>query len=213
MTKWTPHHTAHRLAMILVGLLLGSTASVSLTAITTTKDHPTATSGLRQVRDIKQFDVSVPVDWDRYSPQMGLSPEEKGVFDVVMIGPSSIEGRHSEISIAYYAPGNLIHKTSERFLQLHSKPVFGSPSPGEVYGDVKEERIRGRLTWVFERDKFEYQQPERLNPKKIPIHERFVVISARNGFYVLRSSAGLDRKAMVLALFEAVLASFTPLVD
>ena len=211
MVRSIRHCSSHLLALVLAGLMVGSPTTAKATS--TTKETPAVISGLRQVRDVKQFEVGVPVDWSQYTPLMGLSPEEKGVFDVVMAGPSSAEGIRSEISIAYYAPGNLLCKTSEKYLRLHAQPVFGSPSSGEAYGDVREERIRGRRAWVFERDKFEYLPPETINPKKIPVHERFAVISARDGFFVLRCSAGLDRKAMALALFEAVLASFTPLVD
>jgi hypothetical protein len=78
---------------------------------------------------------------------------------------------------------------------------------------VKEERIRGRLSWIFERNKVEHRPPHTLNAKKIPVYERFAVVSARDGFFVLRCTAGQDRKTMVMALFEAVLASFIPLVD
>jgi len=90
---------------------------------------------------------------------------------------------------------------------------FGSPSSGEKYGEVNEIQIEGRVAWNFERDKFTFMPPRSINPKKIPIYERFVVISARQGFFVLRSNAGGDKKSMVQDQFNAVLASFRPLVD
>jgi hypothetical protein len=198
-------------ALALAGLLL--CMSLSVNAASPALEAPAEISGLRQVHDVKQFEVGVPVGWSRYSSAFGLSPEEKGVFDLVVLGPPSVEGIRSEIRVAYYAPGNMICKTVEKYLRLHTQPVFGSPSPGETYGTVREERIRGRTAWVFERGKFEFLPPESVEPQKIPVHERYVVISAREGFFVLHCYAGLDRKAIVLALFEAVLASFKPLVD
>lgn len=199
------------LAVTLVGSMLCLSAYANTTS--TVQEVPTTTQGLRQVREVKQFEVGMPSDWRRYESAAGLSPEEKGVFDVVVFGPESVEGIRSEIRVAYYEPGNLICKTAKEFLRQHTQPVFGSPSPGEIYGKVKEGRIAGRAAWVFERDKFEYLPPETLAPKKIPIHERYVVISAREGFFVLHCSVGLDKNAIVLALFETVLASFKPLVD
>lgn len=210
MTSYTPNMFSRISALALAALLA---CMSSPTHASSTGKEFQATPGLRQIREVKQFEVDMPSDWRRYESAMGLSPEEKGVFDVVVFGPESVEGIRSEIRVAYYAPGNLICKTAEKYLRLHAQPVFGSPSPEEIYGKVKEERIAGRTAWVFERDKFEYLPPETLAPKKIPVHESYVVISAREGFFVLQCSAGMDKKTMVLSLFETVLASFKPLVD
>lgn len=211
MTSYPPNMRSRIPALALAALLacMSSPPRASSAGI----DPPAASSGIRQIREVKQFEVGMPSEWIRYESTMGLSPEEKGVFDVVVFGPESVDGIRSEIRVAYYAPGNLICKSTEKYLRLHAEPVFGSPSPGDIYGKVKDERIAGRAAWVFERDKFVYLPPRSLAAKKIPVYESYVVISAKEGFFVLHCSAGLDKKAMVLAQFEAVLASFKPLVD
>ena len=211
MTGYIPNRRFSIFALALAGLLV--CLSIPTRAASTGLETPTVTSGLRLVRDIGQFEVGVPVGWSRYKPDFGLSPEEKGVFELVMLGPPSVEGIRSEIKVSYYAHGNLICKTSEKFLRLHAQPVFGTVSSGGKYRTVKEELIGGRTAWLFERDRVEYLPPRTLNPKKIPVYEQYVMISAKNGFFVLRSYAGVTRKAMVQELFEVVLSSFKPLVD
>ena len=149
----------------------------------------------------------------RQGPSMGLTDAERGVFPLRMRGPGTLEGIASEISIAYYAPGNLLHKTAEHYVRLHAAPVFGEAQPGENYSQQREITLAGRGGLRFERTKLERCGPRSLNPIQTPVYEGFVVLPAKAGFYVLRCRAGLPMRAAVTALFEAVLASFKPLVD
>ena len=169
---------------------------------------------LRPVLEPGRFEVGAPADWSRQGPSLlGLSDEERGVFPVRLLGPRSPEGITAEISIAYYAPGNLVHKTVEHYVRLHAAPVFGEAQPGEDYGQPRATTLAGRAALRFERTRLELVGPRSLNPRRAPVFEDYVVLPARAGFYVLRCRAGLPMRAAVAALFEAVLASFKPLVD
>ena len=53
----------------------------------------------------------------------------------------------------YYAPGNLLHKTFERFIKTHSRPVLGANLDGEKYGPVRDGSVAGRGAKLFERQK------------------------------------------------------------
>ena len=168
---------------------------------------------LRPVVEPGHFEVGVPAGWSRQGPSMGLTDAERGVFPLRMRGPGTLGGIASEISIAYYAPGNLLHKTAEHYVRLHAAPVFGEAQPGENYSQQREITLAGRGGLRFERTKLERCGPRSLNPIQTPVYEGFVVLPAKAGFYVLRCRAGLPMRAAVTALFEAVLASFKPLVD
>lgn len=166
----------------------------------------------QQISDIKQFKVSVPAEWSRYSQAFGLSPEEKGVFEVMVFGPESEDGIRSEISIAYYAPGNLIHKSAEIYIKRHEQPI-DSLSPAEQYSKIKKEKIGEHSAWIFDSQRNELLPPNTFNPKYIQVYEHYVVISAKEGFFVLHYHTGLDHKEEIKKIFETVLDSFYPKID
>lgn len=204
-----------------VSLAFGSPVRTAQ-AVTTTVPHdlvpeipdPRVTpKGMRLVIEPGRFEVCVPESWSRYTSSMGLTDAERGEYRVYMRGPGSADGVESQIIIAYYAPGNLIHKSVEVYLRRLSQPVLGAALEDDVYGGVRKETLEGREVLRFERDKSVYLPPRSLNARKIPVHERFVVIPATAGFYVLRMGAGLERKDEVAALFEKVLVTFRPLID
>lgn len=166
----------------------------------------------QQISDIKQFKVSVPAEWSRYIPVFGLSPEKKGVFEVVVFEPEFEDGIRSVISIAYYAPGNLLHKSAEIYINRHADPI-DPLSSAEEYSKIKKEKIGEHIAWIFDCQRNELLPPRTLNPKYIPVYEHYVVISANEGFFVLRYYASLDHKEVIEKIFGTVLDSFNPTVD
>ncbi len=142
---------------------------------------------------------------------MELSDVEHGLFQVVMLGPRSSEGPRTEITVSYFAPDNHRYKAVDKYLRLHAHPVMAIS--GETYSEVREEQFGDRKALRFELLTFEFLPPYSVDPKKIPVHESYVVFPASAGFYVLSCHAAMDRKELVLGLFELVLASFQPLVE
>ncbi len=158
------------------------------------------------------FKVALPSAWGKTDESFGLSAEEKKVYGINILGPSSNDGIASVIAVHYYAPGNLLHKTMERFITIHAQPFMGVNSEGEEYGPVRDALVAGRPAKVFERKIYEYLQPHVIDPKKIAVYERYVVIPAQKGFYVLRYSAPEDIAEKYRGVFEKVISSFEPLI-
>jgi len=158
------------------------------------------------------FTADKPTGWEKRETPFGLSAEEKKVFGVEVFGPDSADGLAARISIHYYAPGNLVHKTFERFIKLHSGPALGASLDGERYGPVKDGLLAGRKAKLFERVVFEYIPPRSIKPKKVAIYERFAVVPAKAGFYVLRYHAPEDIAKANLKAFENMLKLFKPLM-
>lgn len=177
-----------------------------------TPDPGVTPKGMLRVVEPGRFEVCVPVGWERHSSPFGLSPEERGEFKVVMFGPHTI-GVAPEISTAYYAPGNRLFRDMDQYMRLHAQSIFGLVEEGERYGPVRKEPLGGREALRFERDKFVYVGPRRINPEKVLVHERYVALPAKAGFYVLHMSAGPQDKDGVAELFEKTLACFRPLLD
>lgn len=159
------------------------------------------------------FKIDLPPGWSKAEQFFGLSAEEKKVYGIDLLGPVSPDNITSRIAVHYYAPGNIIHRTMDRFIKLNAQSALGANLDGEEYSPVKDEPAAGRPAKVFGRKTYEYLPPETINPKKIPIREWFVVIPAKQGFYVLRYSAGEDIAEQYRDVFEKVVNSFKPLVE
>lgn len=158
------------------------------------------------------FKCMVPSDWSEYNPAFGLSQEEKKVYGLNLFGPKDGNSIAPAISIHYYAPGNLLHKTMEKYIRAHSEPVLGFASEGETYGKVNQAIIAGREAKVFERTNLRRTGGRSLDPKKVALFEEFAVIpdGKGQGFYVLRLSVPVDAKEKYKRTFQYVLRSFKP---
>ncbi len=153
------------------------------------------------------FTVSFPEGWVRAETGLGLSSEEKKVYGAELAGPES-SGIAVRIGVHYYAPGNLLQPTAKGFIKLHSRPALGVDPDDGVYGNVKASKVGNYRAEVFDRTTYVYVPPDAMNPKKVPVYERFAVVPVRRGFYVLRYYAPKETAERYLPAFEAVLSSF-----
>ena len=134
------------------------------------------------------------------------------MFGAEFLGPTDGDGITSRISVRYYAPGNLLHKTAEKFISTHSKPVLGAAPGGRKYGPVKSGLAGKYYAKVFERKTFEFLPPETINPKKIPVYEKYHVVPVKTGFYVLSYYSSMATAKAGLAEYEKMLNTFKLLV-
>lgn len=158
------------------------------------------------------FKCNIPADWSVYDPVFGLSAEEKKVYGVTLFGPQDGSKVPPVISIHYYAPGNLLHKTMDIFVRIHSGPVLGFVLEGKSYGEVRQIEIAGREAKTFERIDIRFIGERAINPPRVSIFEKFVVIPARKdgGFYVLELSVPVETKDKYTGIFEESVKSFLP---
>ncbi|HAH31907.1 MAG TPA: hypothetical protein DCL44_06295 [Elusimicrobia bacterium] len=69
----------------------------------------------------------------------------------------------------------MLHKTAEKFIALHSRPVLGAALDGRRYGPVKKGLVGKYYAKVFERRIFEFVPPEDISPKKFPYTKSFML--------------------------------------
>jgi hypothetical protein len=159
------------------------------------------------------FRCSIPANWNMYDPVFGLSEEEKRVYGVTLFGPRK-NGSPVDpvISIHYYAPGNLLHKTMDIFIRRHSGPALGFVLEGKSYGEVRQIEFAGRKAKTFERTDIRLIGEEAVNMPKVSIFERFIIIPASKdeGFYVLKLSAPAEIIEEYTGIFEETVKSFLP---
>ncbi len=158
------------------------------------------------------FRCSVPRDWSEYHQSLGLSQEEKKVYGVTLFGPSDGGPVPPTISLHYYAPGNLLHRTMDKFIRGHSQPVPGPPSEDGSHGEVRPVAIAGRQAVTFERTNVRYTGGRTLNPDKMVLFERFVVVPDETdaGFYVLSLSVADTVRTKYVGVFKVTTESFQP---
>jgi hypothetical protein len=158
------------------------------------------------------FHCRIPADWSVYYPGMGLSEEEKKVYGVTLTGPQNDGPLSPVISVHYYAPGNLLHKSMDVYIRRHTASNLNFETEGKSYGKVSEVEIAGRKAKIFERMDIRLVGGRVLHPTKMPVYEKFVIVPAKSGegFYVLRLSVPVRIKDEYPALFEETVKSFLP---
>lgn len=154
------------------------------------------------------FTVAIPAGWEKEERTFGLSQEKKKVYGADFLAATDRDGLTPRISVHYYAQGNLLHKTADKFIRVQSQPVLGVIADGRNYGPVEKGRVGKRDARVFERNTFEYIPPESIEQKKIPVYEKFAVVPAKAGFYVLSLYSPMEASKDNLKAYESVLASF-----
>ena len=214
-----------RLKLLLLPLLMLAVATV---APANAAGDAAAAPGFQPFTLAPYFSCEIPKNWgtDDGHHGFGLSPEEKKVFGITLQAPD-MGVLPVRISVFFYAKGNLLHDSPEVYIRRHAQPIF-AVKEGDDYGPVTVAVVGKQKAWVFERQKNEfvpYSPLDGVDPlpddprvyerrsmmvRPAPLRERFVVIPAESGFYVLRYSAPAKRFAKYRPDFERVTVSFHP---
>ena len=190
-----------------------------LVMIAVTAFKPCTSIGLDEIQTFVEyvsygnyFKCRIPANWSVFTPGFGLSEEEKKVYGVTLFGPQNGSPVSPLISMHYYAPGNLLHKTMDRFVRIHAGPVFGVASEEESFGKIQQIKIAGREAKTFERIDIRFIGKHVINQPKVQVFERFIIIPARDdeGFYVLKLSVPKEIKDKYKEIFEESVKSFLP---
>jgi len=163
------------------------------------------------VSEGKYFKCLLPKGWQKMDA-MGQSAAEKKVYGVDVIGPAGEEGIAPAISVKYYGKGNTEFKSAEEFVRIHSKQIPGLGLPGEKYSSVTATQLAGRTATRFERKKQQFAKPRQVENKPITVFERYIVLQAKEGFYVLNYYCVFASAKANLPAFDTVVSSFEPLL-
>jgi hypothetical protein len=202
-----------------INSFIGKILSGVLVIIAVITFKPSASIGLDEIPKFvdyvssgNYFKCNIPADWSVYDPVFGLSAEEKKVYGITLFGPQNGSPVSPVISMHYYAPGNLLHKTMDIFIRRHSGPILGFILKGKSYGKVLQIEIAGREAKTFERIDIRFIGEEAINMPSVSIFEKFIVIPAKKdeGFYVLELSVPDAIKNKYTEIFEEAVKSFLP---
>lgn len=89
---------------------------------------------------------------------------------------------------------------------------MGLEIEGKSYDQIQEIEIAGRKAKTFETIDIQLIGGRVINPTKVPIYEKFIVIPTRcgEGFYVLKLSVPAAKKDQYEGIFEKTVKSFLP---
>ncbi len=157
------------------------------------------------------FDCRVPAGWSTLrDPEFSANSEK--VFGLELIGPRAPSGAYVRIDADYYAPGNRVHKTPEKFIRVVARLDGGIGLPGEKGTAPERVEFKGKPATRFTRTTFDFIRVTKTSDKQVTIQEEYLVIPAEKGFYVLEYTAPPNLVKEYRPVFERFKESFTMLV-
>ncbi len=194
-----------------IAIFMAAGAALALTAAAQRSAMPGTTSGENYVSEGKYFKCVLPKDWAKVD-DMGQPASEKKVYGADLTGAAGADGIAPSISVKYYAKGNTLFKSAEEFIKIHSKAIPGLGLPGDKYSSVTAIKIGGRTASKFERRKSDFARPRQVQNKAVSVFERYIVLPASEGFYVLNYYCVFSEAKAKLPAFDMVVKSFEPLM-
>lgn len=169
------------------------------------------------------FAVSIPKGWGKEEKDFSRAYTKTGdkVYGVELFGPRNEDGARLTISILYYEYGQFF-KSYERYINLKTG-TFTRLAP-EKDVSITKMAVAGREAKKFEIEIFElillpFDPPDfkegvkyELVPpsKKVTVIEKYIVIPAEKGFYVLNYHAPEDIAKKYESVFDKIISSFEP---
>lgn len=171
------------------------------------------------------FTVLIPIGWAKEEKNFSHAYTKTGdkVCGVELAWPHNKNDARLTISVLYYEYGQFF-KSYERYINLKTGTFTRLAPEKDVH--ITNTAVAGRETKKFEIEKFELI-PLPFNPpdfkegivyeivppsKKVTVIERYIVIPAEKGFYVLNYTASPDIVKSIEGIFEKVLNSFKLLI-
>jgi hypothetical protein len=156
--------------------------------------------------DNNYFSCSIPSAWD-----LSRDAEEDAkysIYEIQLEAPNTGKGSAS-IKVAYYAKESTDFRGFQDFIDSNSKNVFGeTKSAREQYEPVKKIKLAGRQAFELSREMMQYLHPESKSDESVQLKEKFYVLPAKEGFYVLSFSAEKTAYLANVKVFEKVAKSF-----
>lgn len=116
------------------------------------------------------------------------------------------------IYAAHYRKGSAAFVDYRDFIERNSMNILGeTESETEKFSPVKETTLAGKKAFEFDSEIKEYLHPESRSDEGVMIKEKFYVIPARDGFFVLRYYSPASAFSKHLPVFKKLVSTFKPL--
>lgn len=110
--------------------------------------------------------------------------------------------------VSYFSKTNKYFKDYKDYVDSNSTDDLGIAPETDKYGPVKTTALGKRKAFEFEREEKEYLHPESKSDESVMLKEKFYVLPAKAGFFVMHFSAPKDIFSKHLPVFERVARTF-----
>ncbi len=156
--------------------------------------------------DNNYFSCSIPSGWDLNRDKD--EDEKYKIYEIQLDLPSAAKAP-TTIKVSYYSKESTDFGGYQNFLDRNSKNVFGeTKSERELYEPVKKTKLAGRQAFELSREMMQYLHPESKSDESVQLKEKFYVLPAKEGFYVISFSAEKTAFLANVKVFEKVAKSF-----
>ncbi len=195
-----------RLERVVLAVIVLSLPSLSMVASSTPGGvDKTVNCGMQPY-----FDCIVPQGWGVYkNPE--FSSKKSMLFGLRLVGPRSPSGAFVRIEADYFAPGNRVHKSPEKYIRVVAQLDGGISLPGEKITPPEAAEFNGLPATRFTVRTYDFIRVTKTSDKKVAIQEEHLVIPAGKGFYVLEYTAPPVLINEYRPVFEKFKESFTML--
>ena len=121
--------------------------------------------------------------------QPEYSTKVEKVYGLEFLGPRAPSGSIVRIDADYYAPDNGIHESSDRFIRVVARLDRAVGLPGEKGTPPERTTFKGRAATKIIRTTYDFVRDTNNHEKQVTIIEEYLVIPAKEGFYVLEYTA------------------------
>ncbi|HBB67550.1 MAG: hypothetical protein A2X28_00760 [Elusimicrobia bacterium GWA2_56_46] len=170
------------------------------------RERPAAKTDEKPGVAAERFACETPSGWEI---KRDREKEKKTkILKLELVGPR--EGNAPVlIYAAFYGTGNASFSDHADFIERNSKNILGeTQSDTEKFSPVKETSLAGKKTFEFDSEIKEYLNPESKSAESVVIKEKFYVIPAKDGFFVLHYYAPAPAYNKYLPVFKKLTATF-----
>jgi len=160
----------------------------------------------KYVMDNNYFSCSVPAAWTLERDRD--KDEEYKIYEIQLLAPKADKAPVS-IFVSYYAKDNEDFNGHKDYIDSNSKNALGeTKSARENYDPIKKTTLHGIKSFLLSRERMVYLHPESKSDESVLLKEKFYIMPAKDGFYVLKFSTPKTAFAANLPVFEKIARSF-----
>ncbi|MCX5785360.1 MAG: hypothetical protein NTX59_06695 [Elusimicrobia bacterium] len=152
------------------------------------------------------FTAMIPSGWDKQE-EILLGRQEKQ-YGVDLTDTETKNSAFPSISLIYFGPDHLRFKTPEEYIgvSLQARKKI----KGETTTTPKDSNLNDRKVKCFEKLRYISVPPGAAVPTMVLMYEKYIIMPAKKGFFVLSLQAPKDAANTYLKIFSKVVASFKP---
>jgi hypothetical protein len=148
------------------------------------------------------FSCEVPKKWQL---EKKADQERMGVYKIELIAPN-VEKIPVTLYVSYFSKGNKYFKDYKDYVDSNSQDDMAAAT--DKYSPVTTKALNKRKAFEFDREEKQYLHPESKSDESVMLKEKFYVLPAKDGFFVMHFSAPKAVFSKHLPVFERVARTF-----